>query len=224
MFKPTFLFLKQHTVTGKLYFGKTSCNNPITYNGSGIHWKRHIRLHGEEHVETLWFCLFVNNEECVKFAVMYSGLQNIVNSEDYLNLKIENGLDGGSWLHTAETKQKLSDLRQGKSLSSTTKQKLSIAAKGKTRPISMYTDQWRDKQRASHLGRSDTLETFNRKSLAQSGSNNPRAKIWKLLSENGTSFEVKGLIPWCKDHGIIPGTLRANSKKNLFHKGFKLII
>ena len=27
-FKPTFLYIKQHTVTGKMYFGKTGKNNP----------------------------------------------------------------------------------------------------------------------------------------------------------------------------------------------------
>ena len=38
-FKPTFLYIKQHTVTGKLYFGKTT-QNPETYLGSGTYWTK----------------------------------------------------------------------------------------------------------------------------------------------------------------------------------------
>lgn len=32
-FKPTFLYLKQHSVTGKLYFGKTVSKDPSKYKG-----------------------------------------------------------------------------------------------------------------------------------------------------------------------------------------------
>ena len=92
-FQPTYLYIKQHSITGKLYFGKTN-NNPENYNGSGTHWKRHIKKHGKENVITLWYCLFYTQEECVEFSLNFSEQQNIVESEDWLNLKLENGLDG----------------------------------------------------------------------------------------------------------------------------------
>lgn len=53
IYTPTYLYIKQHTITGKLYFGKT-IKDPEKYMGSGTHWKRHINKHGKEHVETLW--------------------------------------------------------------------------------------------------------------------------------------------------------------------------
>lgn len=92
---PTYLYIKQHTKTGKLYFGKTT-KDPLKYKGSGKHWLRHIKIHGIEYVETIWYCLYYDYVELSKFALMYSEQENIVDSDIWLNLKFENGLDGGS--------------------------------------------------------------------------------------------------------------------------------
>jgi len=93
IYTPTYLYIKQHSITGKLYFGKT-ITDPEKYLGSGKHWKRHIKKHGKEHVVTLWYCLFYDQEECTKFALMFSEQQNIAQSDIWLNLKPENGRDG----------------------------------------------------------------------------------------------------------------------------------
>lgn len=108
-FKPTYLYIKQHSVTGKLYFGKTTKLNPEKYLGSGKHWLRHIKKHGKEYVVTLWFCLFLDQESIKEFALMFSKQQNIVESTDWLNLQYENGLDGGSsgYIFTDEHRAKL---------------------------------------------------------------------------------------------------------------------
>jgi hypothetical protein len=57
LFRHTYLYIKQHTITGKLYFGKT-VRNPITYNGSGTHWVNHINKYGKVNVVTLWYQLY----------------------------------------------------------------------------------------------------------------------------------------------------------------------
>ena len=93
-FVPTYLYVKHHSVTGKLYFGKTSKKDPTKYPGSGKHWKSHIKVHGKEHIETLWYCLFFDEESIKEFALMCSSLWNIVESDDWLNFKPENGIDG----------------------------------------------------------------------------------------------------------------------------------
>lgn len=92
--KPTYLYIKRHSVTGKCYFGKT-ITDPITYFGSGHHWIRHIKKHGKEYVETLWYKLFTDQTELVRIATLFSEQQDIVKSDLWLNLKTENGLDGG---------------------------------------------------------------------------------------------------------------------------------
>lgn len=70
LFTPTYLYIKRHTITGKLYFGKT-IQNPEIYLGSGLKWKRHIRKHGIREVETLWYCLFTEEAELKLFSLMY---------------------------------------------------------------------------------------------------------------------------------------------------------
>lgn len=94
IFKPTYLYIKQHRKTKKLYFGKTT-GNPEKYNGSGKYWTNHLNKHGKD-VETLWYCLFYDKNVLVENAKLISNICNIVISDDWLNLKEENGLDGGS--------------------------------------------------------------------------------------------------------------------------------
>ena len=94
-FKPTHLYIKQHTVTGKLYFGKTT-RDPLQYLGSGLYWRNHIRAHGELYVATLWSELFTDKDSLVSFALDFSNKMKIVESTCWANLKPENGLDGGT--------------------------------------------------------------------------------------------------------------------------------
>jgi hypothetical protein len=48
---PTYLYIKQHSITGLKYFGKTTKSNPYKYNGSGKYWIRHINKNGKEHIK-----------------------------------------------------------------------------------------------------------------------------------------------------------------------------
>lgn len=93
MFKPTFLYIKQHCITGLLYFGKTTNKNVENYQGSGLYWKKHLKEHGKQTV-TLWYCLFTDEISCTEFARSFSRLHDIVESEEWANLIEENGLDG----------------------------------------------------------------------------------------------------------------------------------
>ena len=92
-FQPTFLYIKQHTKTGLMYFGKTT-RNPERYKGSGKYWLRHINQHGKEHVINLWYCLFTYENSLTEFATLFSEENDITNSALWANLQPENGLDG----------------------------------------------------------------------------------------------------------------------------------
>ena len=105
VFIPTYLYIKQHAITGKLYFGKT-VKNPLTYKGSGKQWLNHINHHSKEHVVTLWYQLYDNVFDLVADALSMSYSLDIKNSKTWLNLKDETGLDGGTW--SFESKLKLS--------------------------------------------------------------------------------------------------------------------
>lgn len=125
-FKPTWLYLKQHNKTGLKYFGKT-VQDPEKYIGSGVYWVRHLNQHGYD-VTTVWKQLFTNKDELTQHALEYSQNFKIVESNEYANLKPEDGLMGGdtgisdkgrevirqtskSRRHSEETKQKIKEAR-----------------------------------------------------------------------------------------------------------------
>lgn len=102
-----YLYIKQHNQTGMKYFGKT-LKNPHTYKGSGKYWKRHLKKYGND-VSTIAVYEFDTLEELSTFAIKFSHDNNIVESDQWANLIIENGLDGmpEGFTMKEEQKQKL---------------------------------------------------------------------------------------------------------------------
>lgn len=115
-FKPTYLYIKEHSVTGLKYFGKTTGTEKYLlkkYLGSGGHWKDHIRVHGKEHIVTTWHKLFIDIKDCVRYAVTFSEENNIVKSNNWANKIIETGLNsvGSGDRKSDETKLKMRESR-----------------------------------------------------------------------------------------------------------------
>ena len=95
MIVPTFLYVKRHQKTGKMYFGKTQKANIESYSGSGVYWLKHIKKHGKEFIENVWVSeAFTDEEDLIEFATFFSEEFDIVNSENWANLQEENGIDG----------------------------------------------------------------------------------------------------------------------------------
>jgi hypothetical protein len=92
--KPTYLYIKQHSITRLKYFGKTS-KNPHKYQGSGKYWLKHINKHGKQFVKTIWVSDLYYDTSIKEIALHFSVENNIVESKDWANLVLENGLDGG---------------------------------------------------------------------------------------------------------------------------------
>lgn len=131
-----YLYVKQHSVTGLKYFGKTTKKNLFKYHGSGVHWKSHIKKHGREHIETIDIWSFNDQQLCTEFALQFSKDNNIVESLEWANKIPENGLDGGvaGINQSDEHKRKLAESRRGTTRSDETKLKMSIARKGINAP------------------------------------------------------------------------------------------
>lgn len=149
-FKPTWLYIKQHNLTGLKYFGKTTRKDPNKYIGSGLHWRRHISVHGND-ISTVWTKFFSNQEELVEFAVEFSINNNIVESTEWANIKIENGLDGGSQKGrtlSESCRQKLSIAGKRRKHSEETKKRQSLARKGK--PREPFSDEWKSNLSKNH--------------------------------------------------------------------------
>lgn len=112
---PTKLYIKRHSKTGMLYFGKTTQSDISLYKGSGKRWLNHINVHGPEFVETVWVEEFTNKEELVSFALAFSELFDIVSDPGWANLMEENGLDGApvGKVVSEETRRRMSCSQQG---------------------------------------------------------------------------------------------------------------
>ena len=95
--RPTRLYIKQHSVTGLKYLGKSVKEDIEKYKGGGKRWNYHIRKHGRDHVKTIWVSdWFYQEEEIKEYALNLSHKLDVVESEEFANLKPENGLDGGT--------------------------------------------------------------------------------------------------------------------------------
>ena len=88
--------VKTHNKTSLKYLCKTSTDNPLwpyKYLGSGKHWKRHLKKHGNDiKTEILEVC--DSREKLIERGIYYSKLYNIVESKEFANMIEERG-DGG---------------------------------------------------------------------------------------------------------------------------------
>lgn len=188
----TYLYIKRHSVTGLCYFGKTSKKDPYVYMGSGKYWVRHIKRHGVEHVETLQVWSFESLKECSEFALKFSEDNNIVGSEEWANLKPENGLDGGAPKSgkplSKEHKEKISNALKGRKASLATREKLSASLTGRTRSLEHrqnisksaigrkrppFSSETRRKISEHRLGTKHSEQTIQKLKEVKQGSKNP---------------------------------------------------
>jgi hypothetical protein len=125
---PIYLYIKTHNITGLKYFGKTTKPDPHKYTGSGIYWKKHLKVHGKLY-STEIVGVFEDTKVCEAFALDFSKRHNIVDSKDWANLQEENGYDGAPKGHaghkfTDEQLLKLSESSKEKWSNTTYKQKM----------------------------------------------------------------------------------------------------
>jgi hypothetical protein len=141
-FPPTYLYIKKHNKTKLKYFGRTTSNDPITYQGSGNYWRRHLKKHGND-VSTLWYHLYDNKEIIKEEALAFSSSHNIVDSKEWANLMPEDGINGSvvgrkTKPPSEETRRKISEALKRRTTpnirkphSDETKEKIRIAIKNK---------------------------------------------------------------------------------------------
>lgn len=193
--KPTYLYIKEHSITGLKYFGKTYKQHPDNYLGSGKYWKKHIKKHGEEFVKTTWCQLFTDEKQLIDYAIKFSEENNIVDSKEWANLKNENGLDGGmekGWWSE----------EQRKNISDRQKQRW---ANGVYDP---------EKLRLSRIGFKQPQSQKDKVSKALS-------KTWNITDPNGNTSVIENLTQFCKDNNLDQGNMMhvANGRQKQ-HKGY----
>lgn len=97
------LYIKTHKKTGLKYLGQTT-QNPFTYQGSGTRWLHHINKHGYD-VDTDILLETTDKEELSNTGIYYSELWNVVRSNDWANIMIENASGGDTLTHNPNREQ-----------------------------------------------------------------------------------------------------------------------
>lgn len=173
-----YLYVKQHSITGLKYFGKTTKPDPFKYMGSGDYWINHIKKYGREHVRTTQLWGFDNQQLCTEFALTFSKNNDIVESKDWANLVPENGTGGGSF--------------KGRKLSEQTKEKMSISRTG-----FKYGAEFGENVRQRKLGVKLSEETRKKLSAAKIGKKRSE-EAKRKTSESLKQFhalKAQGLFP-----------------------------
>lgn len=87
-----YLYIKTHNKTGLKYLGKTK-QNPYEYKGSGVYWKKHLKMHGND-VTTQVIFQSTDIEDIRRKGLELSEKYDIVQSDEWANLIEENGIGG----------------------------------------------------------------------------------------------------------------------------------
>jgi hypothetical protein len=93
--QPTRLYIKQCSHCGLKYFGKSIRKNIEKYRGSGMRWVKHLKKHKAISIH-LWNSDWYYDTSITRFALKFSKLNKIVESDNWANLMIEDGVTGFS--------------------------------------------------------------------------------------------------------------------------------
>ena len=189
-----YLYKKTHLKTGLQYLGQTTSKDPHTYIGSGVYWKLHLKKYGNDHsTEILKECQ--SKEEVKEWGLYYSKLWNVVQSNDWANLKEEQG-DGGR--QSAEVRKRISEAgkgripwNKGKTIWNEEERK-QIGERNKLR--GPQSEETIAKRVAKNTGKIRTVDQKERSSVAQKGrvlSEDHKEKL-KIAAQNRTN------PPWNK--------------------------
>jgi hypothetical protein len=233
------LYVKTHKQTGLKYLGYTKSTNLDEYTGSGKYWTYHIQKHGYE-VDTDILFKTTIKEEIKEKGLYYSNLWNIVESDDWANLKPELGDGGGNgsankgkapWNkgkdmsdYIKKDGEKYTPYNKGLTglyqppLSEESKEALSKLWKDKTRPKE-HCDAMREGwQKRKEAGLSIT--PWN---TGLTGLKGPCKKI-TLIDPNGNLLEYESMKQGCKENGLIYTKMSAvNNGKARQHHGWTIL-
>ncbi len=92
------LYIKTHNYTGIKYFGKHKlCSTSVyDYQGSGTDWSKHLAKYGDDCLTYVLGTWDESDPRLEVVALSFSMAHNIVESDKWANMMLENGLDG-SW-------------------------------------------------------------------------------------------------------------------------------
>tara|TARA_B100000745_G_scaffold227241_1_gene152109 strand:+ start:313 stop:1104 length:792 start_codon:yes stop_codon:yes gene_type:complete len=101
--KTNTLYKKTHNITGLMYLGITTRNDPDKYRGSGAIWDDHLKKYGNDvKTEILW--QGTDQKQFQKVCQMFSEHYDVANNEEWANVKNEWGSGNWHWGENYEPK------------------------------------------------------------------------------------------------------------------------
>lgn len=158
MERKLYLYVKENPL-GLKYLGVT-VRNPYKYGGSGYYWRNHNRKHcfSSSDMKTTILLETYSFEELKKAGLYYSELWNIVKSDEWANLKVEEGDIGTiGRIPSEETRKKISEANKGRRASKKAAEVLRRLNLGKTG--FKHSEESKKKMSESAVGRKHTEET-----------------------------------------------------------------
>jgi len=174
-----YLYVKTHNQTGLKYLGQTSAD-PYTYKGSGTRWTNHLKKHGAD-ISTEILIITDSKDVIKEKGIEYSNRFNIVESNEWANLKIEEG-DGGwsTWNKApAAWAARLKGAKKGGGLRSTS------FKKGDPEVVNLSKKANESKERKIRDNPDVYKESYKKVSKYQKENNSMKDKCW-CVPENLT--------------------------------------
>jgi hypothetical protein len=185
-----YLMVKTHTITGLKYLCQTKRKDPTNYLGSGVRWWNHLSKHGKTvSTEILRECH--SKDELKKWGIHYSELWNVVTSNDWANIKPENG-DGGFAKPTQEMiKKRIETRKRNGTMNVSTPERISKGLETKRKNGTM------------NVCNSETVSKRNATRKLKGTKHNPNspnsnAKRMNTMKENGTGFYARLVCYQCE--------------------------
>jgi hypothetical protein len=138
--KPTRLYIKKCSHCNLKYFGKTVRDDIERYTGSGIRWINHLNKHNAEVIH-LWNSDWYYDKSISRFALKFSYMNRITESDLWANLKPEDGLEGGFVLTEKSYKKRLDSRRKNGTMNTNTPESIekALATKRKNGTLNVQT-------------------------------------------------------------------------------------
>jgi len=206
----TTIFIATHKTTNLKYLAKTTQYHTHLeleekYHGSGKRWTNHLNKHGKDvRIEIIGT---FKTSEVRKYAVAVSYANNVVISNDWANLMIEDGLSGGNAFvgktenEMNEIKQKMSDSHKGIPRSEEAKRNISNGQKG---------------DKSFWYGKKQSAELIKKRADAVRGSK--RTDLSKQNSRNAWLSKELVQCPYCDTKSKSVGSMNRWHFDNCKHK------
>ncbi len=204
--KLTYIYVKRAPKTekyphGLFYLGKTVAKNPFLYKGGGTRWNNYIKKYNFklEDIDTWILHQTSSKEDLRNMGIYYSNLFNVVENNDWANLKPEIG-DGG------QSKGFMKDDPKHPAKRVETRQKISETLLGESNwmrgKIGQQSPMWGYKHTKESIEKikSAALKSANRIQVNQYTKEGVFIKTWDSISQASTELNIWHIGSVCSGH------------------------